>query len=348
MILGPIEALSIYARTGKLPTRMNNAEKQRIINANLLLPTPSSIKNNEAGILKVTPCIDKQVLEDLHALGLIQESYSVIVNNRDSRRKRARLENMLVAGKLPARSIAHVRGDIYIPCPALALILLARMPEASDEELVFAASELCSQYAYEDSNHYNRGIIGRIPHTTVAHIDSYLDAISKLNCRAPRGAHRLRNVLRYVHGGTRSPREIACGMFMQWEKVRGGLGVSPFEVNKEIELTEQEQRELEKGHLEVDFIWKASKTVLEYNGGVHNDRREEDSKRINVLRDKGYNVAVLSNSVLSNYSSFMKFMKRLEEPLGFVVPKDADTRNVQQAFQQRVLAIANHQGVLKL
>ena len=154
MILGPIEALSIYARTGKLPTRMNNAEKQRIINANLLLPTPSSIKNNEAGILKVTPCIDKQVLEDLHALGLIQESYSVIVNNRDSRRKRARLENMLVAGKLPARSIAHVRGDIYIPCPALALILLARMPEVSDEELVFAASELCSQYAYEAISKY--------------------------------------------------------------------------------------------------------------------------------------------------------------------------------------------------
>ena len=135
---------------------------------------------------------------------------------------------------------------------------------------------------------------------------------------------------------------------MSWSPDHGGLGIPHFEMNKRIELSEQERAELGKSYLEADFSWQAQRVILEYDGGVHSGQRESDSLRANILRDKGNAVEVLTKSIIKNPDSYIKFMKRLEEPLGFDIEMGANAQNRRQAFQRHVIDLAEHRGVLSV
>ena len=345
IILGPSETYKLLRRTGKLPKQMPAAKRQQIITANALIPMPRHILNQKS-ILSIPPSIDDATAGDLAILGIMQPnssklsqvSLTAVVNTRELRRNGKKYSSMLVAKDLPQKSILQFTENVYALCPALCLIMLARLRTVCDEELVFAASELCSRYTYGFDNQ----LIECIPLTNLQHIEHYLREISSLNTHAPIGARRLQKILSHVQSGARSPFEIANGMLMSWPVHGGGVGVPSFELNRCVELTVEEQKELDKSFLEVDFAWPDNNVILEYNGGVHNFQRDPDSARINVLRDKGNTVEILSKQIMKNPDSYLKFMRRLEGPLGFRIAEDANSQNRQRELLRRVIGIAEH------
>ncbi len=347
IILGPHESFNLLCRTGKLPKQLPVEKRQQIVSSNALLPMPSHVLHQN-GILATPPLVDEATANDLVVLKVMnpipdkqkRSSLTAIVNSREQRRYGKVISSMLVAKVLPRKSILQFSENVYALCPALCLILLARSRAVCDEELVFATSELCSRYAYGANNQ----LIECIPLTNLEHINHYLDEICSLNAHAPIGTHRLRKILPLAQCETRSPFEIANGILMSWPPKNGGIGAPEFEINRRIDLTVQEQNELGKSYLEADFMWSDKHMILEYNGGVHNFQREPDSMRTNVLRDKGNTVEILSKQIMKSPVSYLKFMKRLEGPLGFTIADDANSQNKQRELLKRVIFLAEHRG----
>ena len=344
MILGPAESYELYLHMGKPPMKTPESERVRIASRHLMLDLPQAMQDQEH-ILTQPAQMNRQTLENLRELGLEHAPYSALVSAKNLRRSADKMVCLIFGKKLPPKSILNVVGDVHMLCPALTLMLLAKNSGITDEQLVFAAFQLCSRFAYDRTS--QRELLERASITSASNILAYFDEIVALNDgRAPQGLRRIRRLLPLVHDKTRSPREIANAIMMSLPRSRGGLGLPEYEVNKVVNLSWEEKLMLGKRYLEVDFAWGLL-AILEYNGGVHIDQRGPDSMRTNVLRDKGFVVEELSKEVFDNFDSYLKLMRRFELPLGFKIRKDANSLAAQRTLHARVLALANSGGRIR-
>ena len=345
MILGPREALDVYMRSGQPSVLGDEDSADLIMQAEELLHLPIPVLDQEI-IMSTAPCIDAQTLDELHELGLFSDVYTAVVCADICRRHTRRLRSTVLDARLPAHSVLCMLPHVYIPSPALCILLLARMQCVSFEELVFDISELCGCYAYENVPLLERGLIERRPLVGVSDIVEFCERTRKLNYRAPRGIRRLERALGFAIERARSPFEIALGMNMALPTSRGGLQMPRFATNACIQLSEREQWALRRSYVESDFVWTEQKVIVEYCGGVNADNREEGTLRMNILQNKGYEVQLISNSILCRFDAFMGSMYRLEKCIGTRIGRSADVQQKQRWLQGTTFRLAGRGGVI--
>lgn len=201
---------------------------------------------------------------------------------KPGQRRRAKGTISRVFGQpIPERSLLEIAPDIYIFSPEFVFLQLAH--EIRDlHELIKFGSELCSLFRTDSSE---AGFHASFPMTTPALIDERLKP-----CKGAHGIKRVRQALRYIAAGARSPMESALFMMLSMPRVLGGYGIDRPEVNYSVELSSSARKIAGQKRCLLDFAWKKHKFALEYMGQAYHQNMGKDEARRTALEHDGWTV----------------------------------------------------------
>lgn len=125
-----------------------------------------------------------------------------------------------------------------------------------------------------------------------------------------RGINRLRNALRYVRGGIRSPMETALLIPIVAPRRLGGLHIKTIQAAQRVEVTGRARSLTRRSHFECDALLPKSRTDLEYDGIIHEEAEQAtiDTERANAMMAMGYSVMSVNRYALFDPLAFRRLM----------------------------------------
>lgn len=177
---------------------------------------------------------------------------------------------------------------LYVEGPALTLVHMAERlrlattrglltEKAAFFRLMALSSELCGTYARDPANPAGGECTWKVASLCEAEgLRDSLEATSGI-----RGVVEARRAASLVVGGSASPTESLLAMVMSLPTELGGVPMPAFIHNRELVWPEGAYQLLNHQTMTPDFYWPRHAVALEYDGTVHEDRKNvrEDHRR---------------------------------------------------------------------
>ena len=251
------------------------------------------------------PDVDTTLLRDNPHVASSSTPMHVMVPNRASRSRIPEVAFHVWSGNLPPRSLVKVDDDVFVSTPEF--IFLQAAFQLSFIQLLEFGYELCALYTVcvTSGRLIELNVQLRVRHGPV---------------RVAGGRRkRARQVVKWILGRSRSPRESKLGISMTLPRAYGGQGVCGLELNKVIPLSNAEQKASGKHHYEIDVYSELGHIGLEYFGKHEHEgpiRETRDIRRESILLAKGITVHGVTKSQAENVMELERFAKLLKEARG--------------------------------
>lgn len=222
----------------------------------------------------------------LHAFGIHERPYHVLVADAASRGKSQLVRSHVCAAAYPPGSFRRLTHDLYVSSPELCFLQLA--PSLSFGRLALLGMELCGGYALDADD--SEGFRRREPLSTAAALRRVSQRFSGV-----KGAKPARLAARFLVDGALSPMEAAVVLLLCAPTSRGGYGLAPPVLNAEVRLTRSSARW--PGSRFCDLYWPARRLAIEYDSNrfhVGADRIARDASRRAQLAREGITVLTLT------------------------------------------------------
>lgn len=222
----------------------------------------------------------------LHAFGIHERPYHVLVADAASRGKSQLVRSHVCAAAYPPGSFRRLTHDLYVSSPELCFLQLA--PSLPFGRLALLGMELCGGYALDADD--SEGFRRREPLSTAAALRRVSQRFSGV-----KGAKPARLAARFLVDGALSPMEAAVVLLLCAPTSRGGYGLAPPVLNAEVRLTRLSARWPASRFC--DLYWPARRLAIEYDSNrfhVGADRIARDASRRAQLAREGVTVLTLT------------------------------------------------------
>lgn len=216
-----------------------------------------------------------------------------------------------LSAELPAGALVGIGDGLYAASPELCLAQLSRT--ATDQELIFYGSLLCSPFALDAQS--GTGLRERTPLTSPTALRRFL-----LECPGLRGATRLRRCLSHFSEGAASPPEAFLRMVLCLPHRLGGFGLTDAVANHRVYLGKR-TRKLAAGRrtLVPDLCWPSHRVGIEYDAdSVHLTSRQAmlDSTKRLALEAEGFKVITVTSLQIGNRRQMENIAREASRHLG--------------------------------
>ena len=222
----------------------------------------------------------------LHAFGIHERPYHVLVADAASRGKSQLVRSHVCAAAYPPGSFRRLTHDLYVSSPELCFLQLA--PSLPFGRLALLGMELCGGYALDADD--SEGFRRREPLSTAAALRRVSQRFSGV-----KGAKPARLAARFLVDGALSPMEAAVVLLLCAPTSRGGYGLAPPVLNAEVRLTRLSARWPASRFC--DLYWPARRLAIEYDSNrfhVGANRIARDASRRAQLAREGVTVLTLT------------------------------------------------------
>lgn len=229
------------------------------------------------------------------------ETIDVLVSTSACRRSGFGLLSHVWSHPISANGLIELERGIYVCDVALCVQQIASMLD--EPELIECLFELCGKYSLpsQPDEPYRE----RPPLVTTEALNCHVE-------RAPGqwGINRLRNALRYVQNGVRSPMETALLIPIVGPRRLGGLNIKTVQAAQRVEVVGCARGLTRRSYFECDALLPKSRTDLEYDGIIHEDAEQAaiDTERANAMMAMGYNVMNVNRHALFDPLAFRRLM----------------------------------------
>ena len=272
--LTALRALRVYRRSGAAPP----SSRERVPR-----PDPSPRHRWRAGLLP----LERLALDEPPSA----ERSVELVCGRAGERVQARFARCSVhPSRLPAESFSDLGDGLFVPCPELLFLQLARV--MAIEVLALLGYELCGTYARDPRDPRCGPIVYDVPPvTSTERIATYLDS-----CGEHAGVAECRLALSRVRDGAWSPMEAVVAQLLVTSAFDLGYGVGDIALNVRHgatpELVALGARESRVPDIEV----AGSRVGFNYDGRGHLDLESiaeaaaagDATERVRAVREKNY------------------------------------------------------------
>ena len=222
----------------------------------------------------------------LHAFGIHERPYHVLVADAASRGKSQLVRSHVCAAAYPPGSFRRLTRDLYVSSPELCFLQLA--PSLSFGRLALLGMEFCGGYALDADD--PEGFRRREPLSTAA-------ALRRISQRLAgvKGAKPARFAARFLVDEALSPMEAVVVLLLCAPTSRGGYGLAPPALNAEVRLTRSPARWPASRFC--DLYWPARRLAIEYDSNrfhVGANRIARDASRRAQLAREGVTVLTLT------------------------------------------------------
>ena len=222
----------------------------------------------------------------LHAFGIHERPYHVLVADAASRGKSQLVRSHVCAAAYPPGSFRRLTHDLYVSSPEPCFLQLA--PSLPFGRLALLGMELCGGYALDADD--SEGFRRREPLSTAAALRRISQRFSGV-----KGAKPARLAARFLVDGALSPMEAAVVLLLCAPTSRGGYGLAPPVLNAEVRLTRSSARWPASRFC--DLYWPARRLAIEYDSNrfhVGANRIARDASRRAQLAREGVTVLTLT------------------------------------------------------
>lgn len=217
----------------------------------------------------------------------------------------------------PAAQIDRVNG-VEVCSMAPTFVQLAST-SVDDLDLIAVAYELTGSYCLAPWSERSC-VYGIEPLTTVEELVGYAMAARAVESR---GAARALRLLPFVREGSASPRETDLAIMFALPRVRGGLGLDGFQLNKEVELAGRAAELLGHPSIRADFLWKGRggrrDVMAEYESNewhLTSKAIDRDARRREAVVSSGYAVHRITNEQVLDAGHLLTLAEEIACELG--------------------------------
>ena len=217
----------------------------------------------------------------------------------------------------PAAQIDRVNG-VEVCSMAPTFVQLAST-SVDDLDLIAVAYEITGSYCLAPWSERSC-VYGIEPLTTVEELAGYAMAARAVESR---GAARALRLLPFVREGSASPRETDLAIMFALPRVRGGLGLDGFQLNKEVELAGRAAELLGYPSIRADFLWKGRggrrDVMAEYESNewhLTSKAIDRDARRREAVVSSGYAVHRITNEQLHDAGHLLTLAEEIACELG--------------------------------
>ena len=217
----------------------------------------------------------------------------------------------------PAAQIDRVNG-VEVCSMAPTFVQLAST-SVDDLDLIAVAYEITGSYCLAPWSERSC-VYGIEPLTTVEELVGYAMAARAVESR---GAARALRLLPFVREGSASPRETDLAIMFALPRVRGGLGLDGFQLNKEVELAGRAAELLGHPSIRADFLWKGRggrrDVMAEYESNewhLTSKAIDRDARRREAVVSSGYAVHRITNEQLLDAGHLLTLAEEIACELG--------------------------------
>ena len=265
----------------------------------------------------------------------------------------------------PSGSLCQLYEDVYVASPALALAQLAA--RTSLPRTIMLASELCGTFAIYEPPSVIKAMLQKIQarnEQKIPTVDGWSPfvssdgTLSNLWSRPPLletdelltfadllvhrpGCSRLKEAALLVKPGAASPLEVQTGVLLGLSRRRGGEGLSGFEYNKEVRLTQNAGLLAQRQRCYCDLYWEEGLDVECQSALVHQNEKSflADSERATALKSMGINVLPVTYDQINDPKRFEAFVGAVARMLGIRLRQKTDAqRKASAALRREVFA----------
>lgn len=232
----------------------------------------------------------------LHAFGIHERPYHVLVADAASRGKSQLVRSHVCAAAYPPGSFRRLTHDLYVSSPEPCFLQLA--PSLPFGRLALLGMELCGGYALDADD--SEGFRRREPLSTAAALRRISQRFSGV-----KGAKPARLAARFLVDGALSPMEAAVVLLLCAPTSRGGYGLAPPVLNAEVRLTRSSARWPASRFC--DLYWPARRLAIEYDSNrfhVGANRIARDASRRAQLAREGVTVLTLTWDQVRDVTQF--------------------------------------------
>ncbi len=224
---------------------------------------------------------------------------------------------------LPPKSIYHIGPNLGVVSPELCMVrLAASLPRY---ELLHKVSNMLGLFSF---NYWDRmELVEREAITSIQKTREYLKEIPYA-----KGVRNLRQALNSVCERCRSPRETTLALNLKMSTRLGGQSLPPFEVNSDLDMSDEAKLLTKKSNLEGDIVWKKKNAVIEYNSDewhLNTAQTISDMEKISAMQRMGVTVFPMSTRQFDDYDVFESFICGVRTVLG-VRDRNADAARAKR------------------
>ena len=255
-----------------------------------------------------------------------QKPIEVLVSNCSSRVKNSDATARIFSTPLPSHAFIKIDRQYAMSTPEFAFAQLAA--RITLVQLIELGYELCGTYV---SERYGPVTYRAKPATTVAKLRRLIEAAPRFHGRA-----NAKRALKYIIGGSASPRETQLAMLLSLPYLLGGYGFPQPLLNHRIDLPDS--RKTGKRYLVCDQYWPKSKLDLEYDSDeFHAEKHKlaDDARRRVALEAIGVKSINVSNDDLASGWAFNELANNLARITGKRITR-CDHKTIEQRRQLRL------------
>ena len=235
---------------------------------------------------------------------------SLAVADESQRIRRSKYKYHVMPPNLPAGSFAQLNEEICVASPELTLMQVSR--HFSQVHLSRSICEACGSYV-SMPGFDGKYIDDLSPITSREKLEAFANSCPGGFCVAP-----LRRALGWCSEHSASPRETELQLLLNMGTFYGGAHVPRFEMNVKLALPAPFQRYLGKRYVVPDLYDAAANLDVEYMSDqehLGSERKNQDSKRRNVLEQMGVHVIEVWNEDMKNAVAFERIVEEVKRGL---------------------------------
>lgn len=216
----------------------------------------------------------------------------------------------LPAGSLRTVSLPGCTEPVFVTCPELTLVHVARM--MSFVRLIHLGLEFCGTFAPDASRPYGLRTIE--PLTSPEKIASFVSRIEDAH-----GAKAVRAALPHLLSGSASPRESTLAELLTLPYLHGGSRFEHPAMNAVIPIPARSRWTTNRSSLRCDLLWPDKRVAVEYDSTLchtGSERIADDASRKNTLEALGFTVVTATWKQVENYQEYNRFAQILARHLG--------------------------------
>ena len=296
-------------------------------------------------------------IADLHSVMPSGLSYPVnlMVNNQNAKWNSKIARRRVYAGRVPDQCFVRIGDGVSVSSPEFCFFQMAE--ELPLVKLIELGCELCGTYSLpandEDRNKLNsassqehdghdamtlypgmdfgsvrkraggpgkkaetapRGFRNRPALTSTKALKAFTSHMEGV-----KGRKKAARALRYIAGGSASPRETILFMLLTLPYKLGGYGLPMPAFNRQINLGKMQKKSRGKAYYKCDLFWAEAEFAVEYDSTMHHtgaDRIADDAKKRQDLDELGIHVITVTSKQIGSVLDFESVAKHIAGKLG--------------------------------
>lgn len=221
----------------------------------------------------------------------------------------------LCKSAIPRRALCRLDDSVVLASPNLALCQMASCIHDSIALL---------QLLWEACGTYGTPLAGPVSFAETAYELQPLTSLTSLRAFCSRNSHlngaaKIARMLKYVAGGSASPRETGLALLLGLPGRYGGYNLGIPIMNHEVKASRKAWEMSGKRSFRLDLCWPEARIDVEYQssyGHSGEEARIGDSRRANALRSMGWNVVGVTGVEATGLPSIDTIANTVRRSLG--------------------------------